>query len=192
MLRKLYDWTMGLAAHRHAMSALFGVSFIESSIFPIPPDVLMIPMVLARRARAFLIAAVATIGSVLGALLGYWIGAALMGSVGEWVLAAYGKEDSYHLLAARFAEYGGWAVLFAALTPFPFKVITIFSGAVGFSLPLFVLTAIIGRAGRFFVVAALLWRFGPPIRDFIERRLGLVFTIFMVGLVGGFVALRYL
>lgn len=192
MLRKLYDWTMGLAAHRHAMPALFGISFIESSVFPIPPDVLMIPMVLARKARAFLIAATATLGSVLGALLGYWIGAALMDTLGQWVLTVYGKEESYHQLAARFAEYGGWAVLFAALTPFPFKVITIFSGAVGFSLPLFVLTAIVGRAGRFFVVAALLWRFGPPIRDFIERRLGLVFTVFMICLVGGFIALRYL
>lgn len=192
MLRRLYDWTMGLASHRHAMSALFGVSFIESSVFPIPPDVLMIPMVLAQRAKAFVIATVATVGSVLGALLGYWIGAALMDTVGQWVLTAYGKEAAFDQLAARFAEYGGWAVLFAALTPFPFKVITIFSGAVGMSLPLFILTSIIGRAGRFFIVSGLLWRFGEPIRDFIERRLGLVFTVFMVGLIGGFVALRYL
>ncbi|HIC65457.1 MAG TPA: DedA family protein, partial [Paracoccus sp.] len=101
-------------------------------------------------------------------------------------------QDAYAQLAARFADYGGWAVLFAALTPFPFKVITIFSGAVGFSLPLFILTSIIGRAGRFFIVAGLLWRFGPPIRDFIERRLGLVFTLFMAALIGGFAALRYL
>lgn len=192
MLRRLYNWTMGLAAHRHAMPALFGVSFVESSVFPIPPDVLMIPMVLARRARAFAVALVATIGSVLGALLGYWIGAALMDSVGTWVLTVYGKEAAYAQLAARFAEYGGWAVLFAALTPFPFKVITIFSGAVGLPLPLFLLTSVIGRSARFFVVAGLLWRFGPPIRDFIEKRLGLVFTVFMVCLIGGFVALRYL
>lgn len=192
MLRRLYDWTMGLAAHRHAMSALFGVSFIESSVFPIPPDVLMIPMVLARRARAFVIALVATAGSVLGAMLGYWIGAALMDSVGQWVLTAYGKQEAFDHLAARFAEYGGWAVLFAALTPFPFKVITIFSGAVGLPIPLFLLTSVIGRAGRFFIVAGLLWRFGPPIRTFIEERLGLVFTLFMIALIGGFVALRYL
>ncbi|WP_111559360.1 YqaA family protein [Paracoccus sediminilitoris] len=192
MLRKLYDWTMGLAAHRHASGWLFGISFIESSFFPIPPDVLMIPMVLARRARAWAIAAIATLGSVLGALLGYWIGAALMDSVGQWVLTLYGKEAAYDHLAQQFASYGGWAVLFAALTPFPFKVITIFSGAVGMSLPLFILTTIIGRAARFFIVAGLLWRFGPPIRDFIEKRLGLVFTVFMVCLIGGFVALRYL
>jgi membrane protein YqaA with SNARE-associated domain len=192
MLRRLYDWTMGLAAHRHAMPSLFGVSFIESSVFPIPPDVLMIPMVLADRTKAWAIALVATAGSVLGALLGYWIGAALMESVGQWVLTVYGKEEAYQHLAARFAEYGGWAVLFAALTPFPFKVITIFSGAVGLPLPLFLLTSVIGRAARFFVVAGLLWRFGPPIRTFIEDRLGLVFTLFMVALIGGFVALRYL
>ncbi|MBM3606368.1 MAG: DedA family protein, partial [Alphaproteobacteria bacterium] len=124
MLRRLYDWTMGLAGHRHADSSLFAVSFIESSVFPIPPDVLMIPMVLARRQRAFIIATIATVGSVLGALLGYWIGAALMDTVGQWVLTAYGKEAAYADLAARFAEYGGWAVLIAAVTPFPFKVIT--------------------------------------------------------------------
>lgn len=192
MLRRLYDWTMGLASHRNATPALFGVSFIESSIFPIPPDVLMIPMVMANRARAWIVASVATLGSVLGALLGYWIGWALMDSVGQWVLAAYGKEQAYEHLTAQFAIYGGWAVLFAALTPFPFKVITIFSGAVGFSLPLFILTSVIGRAAQFFVVAGLLWRFGPPIRSFIEERLGLVFTIFMACLIGGFVALRYL
>ncbi|MBM3605301.1 MAG: DedA family protein, partial [Alphaproteobacteria bacterium] len=119
-------------------------------------------------------------------------GAVLMDTLGQWVLTAYGKEAAYEQLAARFAEYGGWAVLFAALTPFPFKVITIFSGAVGLSLPLFILTSILGRAGRFFVVAGLLWRFGPAVRDFIERRLGLVFTIFMVCLIGGFAAVRYL
>ncbi len=192
MLRRLYDWTIDLAGRRQALTALFSVSFIESSVFPIPPDVLMIPMVLAKRAKAFLIALVATVGSVLGALLGYWIGATLMGSVGQWVLSAYGKEAAYAELAERFAEYGGWAVLFAALTPFPFKVITIFSGAVGLPVPLFLLTSVIGRAARFFVVAGLLWRFGPPIRDFIEKRLGLVFTAFMICLIGGFVALRYL
>lgn len=192
MLRRLYDWTMGLAAHRHADRALFGISFVESSVFPIPPDVLIIPMVLAQRNRAFVIAAVATIGSVLGALLGYWIGATLMDSLGQWVLSAYGKEEAFQRLSARFAEYGGWAVLFAALTPFPFKVITIFSGAVGLPLPLFLLASVIGRAGRFFIVAGLLWKYGPPIRGFIERRLGTIFTVFMVCLIGGFILLRFI
>ncbi len=192
MLRKLYNWTMALAGGRNATRALGGSSFIERAVFPIPPDVLMIPMILSRRSRAFLIATIATIGSVLGALLGYWIGAVLMDSAGQWVLTVYGKQDAYHQLAGRFAEYGGWAILFAALTPFPFKVITIFSGAIGFPMPLFVLTSIAGRAARFFVVAALLWRYGPPIRDFIEQRLGLAFTLFMICLIGGFILLRYL
>ncbi|WP_410219407.1 YqaA family protein [Paracoccus sp. (in: a-proteobacteria)] len=192
MLRRLYDWTMGLAGHKHADTSLFTISFVESSVFPIPPDVLMIPMILAQRARAWIIALIATAGSVLGALLGYWIGAVLMESIGQWVLSAYGKEAAYQELTQQFAEYGGWAVLIAALTPFPFKVITIFSGAVGLSLPLFILTSIVGRAGRFFVVAALLWRFGPPVRDFIEKRLGLVFTVFMACLIGGFAAVRFL
>lgn len=192
MLRRLYDWTMGLAGHRNADAALFGVSFVESSVFPIPPDVLMIPMALAQRARAMVIATICTAGSVLGALLGYWIGAVLMDSLGQWVLTAYGKQDAYASLAAQFALHGGWAVLIAAVTPFPFKVITIFSGAVGFSLPLFIATSILGRALRFFIVAGLLWRFGEPIRDFIERRLGLVFTIFMACLIGGFLVLGVL
>ena len=192
MLRRLYDWTMGLAGHPRADAALFGVSFVESSVFPIPPDVLMIPMVQAQRARAMIIATICTAGSVLGALLGYWIGAVLMDSLGQWVLTAYGKQDAYASLAAQFALHGGWAVLIAAVTPFPFKVITIFSGAVGFSLPLFIATSILGRALRFFIVAGLLWRFGEPIRDFIERRLGLVFTIFMACLIGGFLVLGVL
>lgn len=192
MLRGLYDWTMGLAAHRHARASLFTVSVVESSVFPIPPDVLMIPMVLARRQQAWAIAFLATAGSVLGALLGYWVGAALMDGLGQWVLSAYGKQDAFDQLAARFAEHGGWAVLFAALTPFPFKVITIFSGAAGLSLPVFIAMSILGRGLRFYVVAALLWRFGASIRDFIERRLGMLFTLFMIALGGGFAAVRFL
>lgn len=192
MIRRLYDWTMGLAGGRHAERALFAVSFAESSFFPIPPDALMIPMILARREAAFRIALIATIASVLGALLGYYIGAALMDSVGQWVLTTYGKQDDFESLAARFSEWGAWAVLFAGVTPFPFKVITIFSGAVKLSLPVFIASAVVARSLRFFIVAALLWRFGEPIRDFIERRLGLVFTLFMVALIGGFVALKLL
>lgn len=192
MLRRLYDWTMGMAGHRHSMAALFGVSFAESSFFPIPPDVLMIPMILAQRAKAFVIAAVATAGSVLGALLGYAIGALLMDSVGQWLLNAYGAQAQFADLAARFNEYGIWVILFAGVTPFPYKVITIFAGATGMSIPVFILSSIFARGLRFFIVAGLLWKFGAPIRDFIERRLGLVFTIFMVCLIGGFVALRFL
>jgi membrane protein YqaA with SNARE-associated domain len=192
MIRKLYDWTMSLAESRHALWALAIVAFVESSFFPIPPDVLMIPMILARPERAFRIALIATVASVLGGCLGYYIGYGLMDVVGQPLLAFYGKEAAFADLSTQFNAWGGWAVLVAGVTPFPFKVITIFSGATQLSLPLFLGVAIVARALRFFLVAALLWKFGPPVRDFIEKRLGMVFTVFVVLLVGSFYALRFL
>ena len=192
MLRPLYDWTLRLADTRYAMWALALVAFIESSVFPIPPDILMIPMILARPRRAWEIAALATLASVLGGLAGYWIGDALFESVGRPVLEFYGKEAYFDEFRARYNEYGAWAVLIAGVTPFPYKVVTILSGATGLSLTIFVVASVVARGLRFFVLAALLWKFGPPIRDFIERRLGLLFTLFCVLLVGVFVVLRYL
>lgn len=192
MLRGLYDWTMGLAARPYALLALFVIAFVESSFFPIPPDVLIIPMVLAARPKWWRIAAVGTLGSVLGGLFGYWIGAVLMDSWGHSILAFYGKEGAFADLSARFDEWGGWAVLVAGVTPFPYKVITIFSGATALSLPVFIGVSILARALRFFIVAWLLYRYGPPIRVFIEKRLGLLFTIFVIGLIGGFVLLRFI
>jgi len=192
MIRRLYDWTMGMAAGRHAMWALAAVAFVESSVFPIPPDVLMIPMVLAAREKAFLIAAVATLASVVGGCLGYAIGYGFMDTVGTPILEFYGKAGAFDQLAARFNEYGGWAVLVAGVTPFPYKVITIFSGATHLNVPLFLGVSVLARALRFFIVAGLLWKFGAPIRAFIERWLGPLFTAFVVLLIGGFYALRYL
>jgi membrane protein YqaA with SNARE-associated domain len=192
MIRRLYDWTIALAGHRHALWALAAIAFVESSVFPIPPDVLMIPMILARPARAFVIAAVATAASVAGGMLGYYIGLGLMESVGRPLLEFYGKVEDFDMLAARFNEWGGWAVLVAGVTPFPYKVITIFSGATGLGLPLFVAVSLLARSLRFVLIAALLWRFGVPVRGFIERRLGLVFAVFVVGLIGGFYFVRYL
>lgn len=192
MLRKLYDWTMSLAATRHAEKALASVSFIESSVFPIPPDVLLIPMVLSERAKWLRYALICTVSSVLGALLGYFIGAFLYEAVGQPILAFYGKEDAFDQVAGWYNTWGGWGVLFAAVTPFPYKVLTIFSGATGLNLVTFVVVSIIGRGLRFFLVSWLLYKFGPPIRVFIEKNLGLLFTLFMVLLVGGFVAIRYL
>lgn len=190
MIRRLYDWTMSLSRTPQALWALAFVSFIESSVFPIPPDVLMIPMIIAQPRRAFLIAGVTTVASVLGALLGYFIGAALFETVGRPVLDFYGKGGDFETFAVTYNSWGAWAVLVAGITPFPFKVITIASGATGLSLPVFILASIIARAFRFFLVAALLWRFGAPIQDFIERRLGLVFTFFCGLLVGGFALLK--
>lgn len=192
MLRKLYDYTMSLAATRHAEKGLAGVSFIESSLFPIPPDVLLIPMVLAKRAKWLRYAFVCTLASVAGALLGYLIGAILYETVGAPILRFYGQEDKFQEIAAWYNRWGGWGVFFAAITPFPYKVLTIFSGATGLNLTLFVLVSIVGRGLRFFLVAGLLYWFGPPIRTFIEKNLGLLFTLFMILLIGGFVAVRYL
>jgi len=192
MIRKLYDWTLSLAGHPRALWALAVIAFVESSFFPIPPDVLMIPMIIAAPTRAFRIAAVATVASVLGGLFGYAIGALLFETVGQPILDFYGKTDAFDSFATRYNDWGAWAVLIAGVTPFPFKVITIASGTTGLSLPVFILSAVLARALRFFVVAALLWKFGPPIRDFIEKRLGLMFVIFCVLLIGGFYLVRYL
>jgi len=192
VLRGLYDWTMSLAGHRHALWVLAAVSFVESSVFPIPPDVLMIPMIIATPHRAFLIAGVCTIASVLGGILGYGIGFFFYEQIGAPVLASLGKADAMAAFNTRFNDFGFWAVLIAGLTPFPYKVITIMSGWTAMPLGTFVVTSIIARGLRFFVVAALLWRFGEPVRDFIESRLGLMFTAFVALLVGGFLVLRIL
>jgi len=192
MIRALYDWTISLAKHPRAIWALALVAFVESSVFPIPPDLLMIPMIIATPHRAFRIALVAMVASVLGGLLGYFIGAALFDTVGRPILEFYGKTDQFGIFAERYNQWGAWAVLIAGVTPFPYKVITILSGSTGLSLPVFIIASIIARGLRFFVIAALLWKFGAPIRDFIERRLGLMFSIFVVLLIGGFAAVKYL
>ncbi|WP_022703118.1 YqaA family protein [Pseudorhodobacter ferrugineus] len=192
MIRALYDWTLGLAQSRHAIWALAFVAFVESSVFPIPPDILMIPMIIAAPRRAFWIAFVATVCSVAGGAFGYFIGAAFFDSIGQPVLEFYGKTESFAGFEARYNEYGAWAVLIAGVTPFPYKVITILSGATGLSLPVFMIASLIARALRFFLIAALLYKFGAPIRDFIERKLGLMFTLAIALLIAGFIAVRYL
>ncbi len=192
MLRRLYDWTMSMSNHPRALWVLALVSFVESSVFPIPPDVLMIPMILARPSRAWLIALVATVSSVLGGMLGYAIGAFFYESLGQPILEAMGKGDSMAEFNTKFNDFGFWAVLVAGLTPFPYKVITIMSGWTGMPFVTFMATSVLARGLRFFIVAALLRTFGAPVREFIEKRLGLVFTAFVALLVGGFVLLKYL
>jgi len=192
LLRRLYDWTLDLAGHRHALWALFIVSFIESSVFPIPPDVLLIPMVLAARERAWKIALVCTVASVLGGVAGYGIGMFLFEQVGRPLLEFYGYAPKFSEFQAKYNEWGAWAVFFAGVTPFPYKVITILSGVTALSLPVFCIASVLARGLRFFLVAGLLWKFGEPIRDFIEARLGFLFTLFCVLLIGGFVAIKYL
>lgn len=192
MLRSLYDWTLRQAGKPYALWILAGVSFIESSVFPIPPDVLLIPMILAAPHRAWWIATVCTVASVAGGLAGYGLGWGAFETVGRPVLEFYGKMDYFAEFQARFEEWGAWIVFGAGVTPFPYKVITIASGVVELDLIVFTVASVLARGLRFFVVAALLKYVGPPIQGFIEERLGLVFTVACVLLVGGFVAARYL
>jgi membrane protein YqaA with SNARE-associated domain len=192
VLRRLYDWVIRLAGHPRAIPILGVVSFLESSFFPIPPDVMLVPMVLANRDKAFRIALVCTVCSVLGGLLGYAIGFYFFETVGEWVVRTYGLQSGLAAFRAGFAEYGIWIILIKGLTPIPYKLVTIASGAAHFDLFTFVWASIVTRGVRFFVVAALLWKFGEPIRAFIEKRLTLVTWLFLIALVGGFVVFRYL
>jgi membrane protein YqaA with SNARE-associated domain len=191
MLRRLYDWMMRLAANNKAPHALFGVSFVESSIFPIPPDVMLIPMVLANRAKAWAYATVCTVGSVLGGIAGYAIGYYLFELIGEPIVRLYGYGQRFQDTADLFNAWGVWILIAKGWTPFPYKVLTIAAGAFKMEIVPFILASIVARSMRFYLVAGLLFWFGPPIRAFIERRLSLVTTLFLVLLVGGFVAIRY-
>lgn len=192
MLRRIYDWTISLSAHPRAMWALAAIAFIESSVFPIPPDVLIIPMVLAAREKAWTIAAVATVASVLGGLAGYAIGYAFFEAVGQPILAFYNYADKFDQFSQLYNDWGAWIVGGAGLTPFPYKVVTIASGVTQLDLDTFIVASLLSRGGRFLFVAALLWRFGPPIRGYIERNLGMLTIVFFVLLLGGFVAARYM
>ena len=192
MIKQLYNWTIRLAEHPNALWALAVVAFVESSVFPIPPDALMIPMIIAQPSRAFLIAGVALLASVTGGMLGYFIGWGFFESIGRPVLEFYGKTGRFETFAESYNAYGAWAVLIAGVTPFPYKVITILSGLTGLNIWIFLVSSIIARGFRFFLVAVLLWKFGTPIRDFIEQRLGLMFTLFVLLIAAGFYAVRYL
>lgn len=181
---------MKLARSRHALLALALVSFLESSVFPIPPDLLMIPMIIAAPGRAYIIAAVCLASSVAGGVLGYLIGLQLYDALGAPILEFFGYERHFARFAESYNEYGAWAVLFAGVTPFPYKVITILSGATGLNFQVFVISSIIARGARFFIIAALLWRFGEPVREFIEARLGLLLTLAAILLVGSYLAIE--
>ena len=191
MLRRLYDWTMGLAANRHATVWLAAIAFLESSVFPIPPDILIIPMVLAAPSRAWRIVAIATAASVLGGLAGYAIGIFLFETIGRAILDFYGYFDKFARFQDRYKEWGGWIVFAGGFSPIPYKVITIASGTVQLDFWTFTIVSIISRGARFLIVAALLWRFGAPIRAFIERWLGPLTLLFVVFLVAGFVVIKY-
>ncbi len=191
LLTRLYERTMALAASRHAVWALGVVSFAESSFFPIPPDVLLVPMVLANRARARWLALWCTITSVAGGVLGYAIGALLYESVGQWLMNLYGHSEGVEEFRAAYAAYGAWIILLKGLTPIPYKIVTIASGFAGYDFFLFLVLSLITRGLRFIIVAELLRYYGAPIQNFIEKRLGLVTLGLLVIIVGGFVLARY-
>ena len=188
MFRPMYDWVLRMAHHRHALRSLAVVSFAESSFFPIPPDVMVVPMVLARRDQAYLIATVCTVASVIGGIFGYAIGHYLMESIGQWLVQLYHMESKFEALRHGYDQYGAAIILLKGLTPIPFKLVTIASGLFHFNFPLFVILATITRAARFFIIAALLKRFGEPMQAFIEKRLNLFAWGFLILLAGGFAA----
>jgi membrane protein YqaA with SNARE-associated domain len=192
MFRKLYEWMLRMAGHRHALWIMAAVSFAESSFFPIPPDVMVVPMTIARRERAFLIATVCTVASVLGGAFGYAIGHYLYDSVGQWLIQLYGMEGGIESFRQRFAEYGAWIVLLKGLTPIPFKLVTIASGFSGLNFAVFMLCAFVTRGARFYLIAWLLKRYGAPIQAFIEKRLALVSWSFLIILIGGFFVVMYI
>jgi membrane protein YqaA with SNARE-associated domain len=192
MLHRLYMRTLALAASSRAPWWLAAVAFAESSVFPIPPDALLIPMVLARPDRAWRLAAICTVASVIGGALGYLIGYAVFDQLARPVIEMYGYGDRFVALQELYGRYGLWIILIKGLTPIPYKFVTIASGATSFSFPVFMVASLVTRGARFFIVAALLRAFGTPVRDFIERRLTLVTSLAVVGIVGGFVVMRLL
>jgi membrane protein YqaA with SNARE-associated domain len=192
MFRSLYDWTLRLAHHRHAVRSMAAVSFAESSFFPIPPDVVLVPVVLANRDRAYWIATVCTVASVLGGILGYVIGAFLWESIGLWLAQLYHLEEKMEDLRGLYGEWGTAVILIKGLTPIPFKLVTIASGVFSFNFPLFVLLAAITRGFRFFLIAFLLKKFGEPVQEFIERRLNLIGFAVLIALIAGFAAVAWL
>ncbi len=192
LLRRLYDWCIDAAGKPHAAWMLGIISFVESSFFPIPPDVMLIPMSLARPDKAWFYATVCTVTSVAGGVLGYFIGSVLYDSVGLWLIQLYGYGDKVEAFREAYAHWGGWIILLKGLTPIPYKIVTIASGFAGYSLPMFIALSIVARGGRFFLLAFLLHRYGEQARAIIEERLGFWVTIGAVVLVAGIVAALYL
>jgi membrane protein YqaA with SNARE-associated domain len=192
MIRRLYARVMTLAASPYAAWWLAAIAFAEASFFPIPPDVMLVPMALAKPRLAWRYAAICTIGSVAGGALGYLIGYALFDQLARPILEVYHYGDAYAAFQAKFQEYGLWIILIKGLTPIPYKIVTIAAGAAKFAFGPFMAASVLTRGTRFFLVATLLHFFGEPVRDFIERRLTLVTSAVAVGIVGGFLALKFL
>jgi len=192
MLQRLYRRVLTLSEGPYAPASLAAVAFAESSFFPIPPDVLLIPMALARPDRAWRLAGICTIASVIGGAFGYLIGYALFDVIAVPLLHAYHYEAAFERFRQTYAQWGLWVIMIKGLTPIPYKIVTIASGAASFNFPLFMAASIVTRGARFFIVATLLHYFGEPVRTFIERRLTLVTSAIALGVVAGFVVMKYL
>ncbi|MDR3450918.1 MAG: VTT domain-containing protein [Alphaproteobacteria bacterium] len=186
MIRKLYDWVLAQAEKPYAAWVLFALAVAEASVFPLPPDLLLLPLVIARRDHAWRLAAICTAGSVLGGLIGYGIGAAAMATLGQWVVNTYHLQDAFQKFHDGFNEYGVWIIVAKGLTPIPFKLVTIASGVAGLNLAAFVAAAAATRGARFFLIAALVRRYGEPIRTFIEKYLNWVALGVLVAILAGF------
>jgi membrane protein YqaA with SNARE-associated domain len=192
MLRRAYEWCIAAAYKPYALWLMGAVSFVESSFFPIPPDVMLIPMSLARPQRAWTYATLCTLTSVAGGLLGYAIGALLYDSVGHWLISLYGLGDKVEAFREGYARWGSLIILLKGLTPIPYKLVTITSGFAGYNLGLFVVLSLVARGGRFYLLAFLLSRYGAAAREMIEKRLGFWFTVGAAILVVGIVGALYL
>jgi membrane protein YqaA with SNARE-associated domain len=192
MLRHLYNWCIDAAGKPYAVWILGAVSFMESSFLPVPPDIMLIPMSLARPERAWRYAIICTLTSVAGGMLGYLIGALLYDSIGQWIVRVSGYGDKIEAIRQAFADYGAWIILIKGITPIPYKIITIASGFSGFNFGLFIVLSLLTRGVRFFAEAFLLRRYGPRAREMIEKRLGFWVTIGALVLVAGVVAALYL
>ena len=188
----LYKWTLQKANHKNASAFLAFVSFIESSIFPVPPDIILIPMVLLKRKKTWFYAFICTISSVLGAMIGYCIGAFLYETVGRFIIDSYNLNDSFLEFKNYYMQYGIWLVLLGGFTPFPYKLITISSGVFLLNFPLFILMSIVSRGFRFFSVAGILWYFGPKMQKFIEKHFGKFTLIFFFMLVLSYALIKIL
>lgn len=191
-IRVLYDWMMRNATGRHAWAALAGFTFAEASFFPIPTDIMLIPMALADRRRAFLLGLWCTLWSVLGGAAGYAIGAFLYDSLGGWLIRLYHLGADMEAFQAWYAQYGAWIILIKGFTPIPYKLVTITSGFAHYSFPVFMAMSLLTRGGRFLLVAGLIYWKGEFARNFIEKRLEATLFVFLAAVVLGVVAVKYL
>ena len=191
MFKRLYDWLMALAEGPYAGAALVCVAFAESSFFPLPPDLLLAPMALAKPRAAWFYAFIATVGSVAGGAFGYWIGAQLYDSVGQWLIHLYGYQDRMAALKQTYADYGAWVILLKGLTPIPFKIVTIGSGLLGYPFWTFIGLSVLTRGARFFIVASALHRWGDPLRAALERHFAaFVLTMLAIVVIGFYLAIK--